>query len=396
MGKFAEPESRPRTLLTPTAAAFITFVPTGIVNVVIGPLLPTLTARWALNDTQAGDLFTAQFLASTVGVVFSGMLVPRLGYRAVMVLGLIFMAVGVSTLPLGSFLLGIASVACYGAGFGLAIPTSKLLVAEANPSRKAAALNLLNFAWSLGAVACPFMVAYFERGSRVSSFLYLLGAVILLVALLLAGARLPRPGIANIAPHESARSLAALVRTPAALALGTLFFVYVGTENAVGGWLASYAKRLVDTPVVGWATTPSYFYGALLLGRLLVPFLLRRVSELKMARLGVAMALLGVGSLLASHSMLWVRLSACATGLGLSAVYPITIALLSHRFGASATRLGSVMFALAGFGAACVPWIVGFTSTQLSSLKLGLTVPLAGCVIMLAIYMGTWRAESAP
>jgi fucose permease len=269
------------------------------------------------------------------------------------------------------------------------------LVAEANPAGKAAALNLLNFAWSVGAVACPFLVAYFQRNVQTSTFLYLLGACILLIGILLAGARLPRPAKSESPLSQPVRSLATLLGTPAAIELGTLFFVYVGTENAVGGWLASYAKRLLDSPAVGWATTPSYFYGSLLAGRLFVPMLLRRISELRMARLGVTTALVGVAALLASHSMQSVRMSACLIGVGLSAVYPITIAMLSHKFGGAATRLGGVMFALAGFGAASVPWIVGFTSTRLSSLKLGLTVPLAGCAMMLAIYLRDWTTTEA-
>ena len=393
MGNRKQTESGRRPLFTPTAAAFITFIPTGIVNVLVGPLLPTLSARWALNDTQAGALFTAQFLASTVGVVFSGIVVPRFGYRVVMVLGLTCMAMGVSTLMAGSWMFGLASVACLGAGFGLTIPTSNLLVAAANPQGKAAALNVLNFAWSVGAVACPFLVAGFEANGQTSTLLYGLGACIFLVAVLLAGVPLPDPGRVKPLAPQPVGSFPSLLMTPAALLLGTLFFVYVGTENAVGGWLASYAKRLLDRPAAGWATTPSYFYGALLAGRLVGPLPLRRISDLKMARIGVTTAGLGVAGLLAARSVVWVRVSACVIGLGLSAVYPITIALLSHKFGRAANRLGSVMFALAGFGGACVSWVVGFTSTRFSSLKLGLSVPLAGCAIMLVIYLQDWTGQ---
>ena len=38
----------------------------------------------------------------------------------------------------------------------------------------------------------------------------------------------------------------AVLAMPTAVVLGVLFFVYVGTENAVGGWLASYAKRVLE------------------------------------------------------------------------------------------------------------------------------------------------------
>jgi FHS family glucose/mannose:H+ symporter-like MFS transporter len=379
-------------LLTPTAVAHFAFVPTGILTILLGPLLPSLEARWSLNDAQAGELFTSQFLASTVGVGISGMLVPRLGYRVVLVLGLACMGLGVGMLPLGSWAFGMASVACFGAGLGLVIPTANLLVAEENPQRKASALSLLNFSWSVGAVACPFLLTPFQQGDRTSTFLFALAVAIAILALFLAGVSLPRPAASAQAASELKQSLVSLTRTQAALMLGALFFLYVGTESAVGGWLASYAKRITNNSGTMWVATPSFFYGALLVGRALAPIALRRISDLSLARLGLSTALLGVVALVASGSLVLVLTSAMVIGLGFSAIYPITIALLSHKFGTAATRLGSVMFALAGFGGASVPWLVGFFSTELSSLKMGLIVPAAGCAMMLTLYLRNWQA----
>ena len=44
--------------------AYAAFIPTGLITVLLGPLLPSLAARWSLNDTQGGYLFTAEFLGS--------------------------------------------------------------------------------------------------------------------------------------------------------------------------------------------------------------------------------------------------------------------------------------------------------------------------------------------
>ena len=383
------------SLLRQTAVAHAAFVPTGVVTVLLGPVLPALSARWSLNDAQAGEFFTAQFLASTFGVAFSGFLVPRFGYRFVMVLGLLFMAVGVGSLPLGPRLLGIAAVSCFGVGLGLTIPTCNLLVAEVNPGTRAASLSLLNFSWSLGAVACPFLLAPFQRAGRISGFFYLVAGCVLLVSLLLAWVPLPHPSEAKNLSTEVAPPLSRILRTPSAIALGVLFFVYVGTENAVGGWVASYAKRVTEHTGPLWVFTPSFFYGGLLAGRALAPLPLRRVPELHLVRACVALALLGLVTLLATRSMAGVLLSAALVGLGLAAIYPITISLLSSTFGADASRLGSVMFMLAGFGASCMPWLVGVTSTATSSLKFGLAVPLAGCVFMLALYFRSWKPVRA-
>jgi fucose permease len=101
-------------------------------------------------------------------------------------------------------------------------------------------------------------------------------------------------------------------------------------------------------------------------------------------------AVAGIVSLLTAHSVAGILGSACVVGLGLAAVYPITIAFMTRTTGREAAGVSSVMFALAGLGAACVPWLVGFESTAQSSLKLGLGVALGACLGMLVLYLRSW------
>src|ERR1700720_4226405 len=111
-------------------AGQLAFLPTGILPTLLGPMLPILISRWAMNDTQAGNLFLVQFLASVVGVQLSGLLLARLGFRPALLSGLLLMAGGTATLYLGSHRLGLVSVAVYGLGLGFIIPTDNLLIAE--------------------------------------------------------------------------------------------------------------------------------------------------------------------------------------------------------------------------------------------------------------------------
>ena len=395
LGSTVEVPIERKSFLTPTAVAHAAFVPTGIVTVLLGPVLPMLSARWGMSDAQAGQFFTAQFLASVAGTVVLGFLVRRFGYRLVLVLGLLAMVLGVAGLPISSqHWLGVASVACYGVGLGWVIPACNLLVAEVNPLKRASALSLLNFSWSVGAVACPFLVAPFQRSGHLAWFFYGLVAFILLTTILLGRVWLPG-GSSAADGRASLQVFWELLRTPAAIALAVLFFVYVGIENSVGGWLASYAKRLVDGAGTMWVTTPSYFYGGLLAGRGLAPLLLSKVSETRVVRACVALALLGLGALLSSGSLALTFVSAGVIGLGLAAVYPITISLLSHTFGADATRLGSVMFMLASLGAAVMPWMVGVVSTASSSLRIGMSLPLLGCGILLVLFFRDWSKPAS-
>jgi MFS transporter, FHS family, glucose/mannose:H+ symporter len=377
-----------------TVAAHAAFVPIGIVTVLLGPLLPALSARWSLDYTQAGALFTAQYLTSTLGVAASGFLVARRGFRFAINAGLFAMGLGVGVLPWASHILGVACIACYGVGMGLAVPAANLLVAEVNPARRSAALNLVNFSWSVGAVACPFLVAAASQKHHTTVLLDAIAGVFLLV---IAGiAAMPSWVVEPASSGGEGRSARGEMRAnqQALLLLAALFFLYVGVENAFGGWTASYAKSLPSIPAAWSVMTPSFFYFALLFGRWTAPLVLRRVDEVSVARWGLLLACAGMSALILSHKMAGVAASAAVAGLGLAAVYPITISLLSHEFGASATRIGSIMFTMANLGGALLPWLVGFFSTRFADLRIGLAVPLIAAVTMYVLYWTRWR--SAP
>lgn len=374
-----------------TFAAYASFVPIGIATVLLGPMLPTLSARWSLNYSQAGALFTAQYLASTAAVALSGLLAARWGFRFAMKAGLLLMGAGVGLLLAGPKAMGIVCIAASGFGMGLAVPAANLLVAEVNPGRRSATLNLLNFCWSVGAVACPFLVAAAAKGGVIPWFLRAVAGFALLVAIGIAA--MPSSIVEPYAAKKdvlSAKVAAIRWKHGMIFILGALFFLYVGVENAFGGWIASYAKSLGSlTPTVAFMS-PSFFYSALMLGRWLAPLLLRVTDEIWLVRAGLLLACVGMAGLVLSHGLVGVGVSAAFAGLGLSCVYPITISLLSREFGPASTRVGSVMFTMSNLGGGLLPWIVGVSSNHFGTLNAGLAVPLIGSAAMLGLYLRKW------
>jgi FHS family glucose/mannose:H+ symporter-like MFS transporter len=373
-----------------TTLIHVGFVLTGVMTTLLGPTLPILSARWSLNDVQAGYLFTSQFASSIIGVAISSWLIQRRGYRLTLMLGMVLMGLGAGVLATANWKLGLTSVGIYGAGYGVTSATANLLISELNPTRRAAALNLLNFSWGIGAVGCPFLVAILQRANRMTVFWYGMALLLALEALCLALIRLPtlrsetrRPGTSRI------------WKTRLFPILGALFFVYVGTETSVGGWIASYARRIDVGPGTFWVMTPSFFWGALLVGRATAPLLLRRMRETSLASAGLVLSCVGVAVLLAAHGMTSIVLGAALTGLGLSSVFPINISLISRWFGDEGVRFGGVMFALAGLGGATLPWLVGLFSALTGNLKAGLVVPFLGSATMLVLYLANRAARSS-
>jgi FHS family glucose/mannose:H+ symporter-like MFS transporter len=386
-----------------TLAAHAAFVPIGIVTVLLGPLLPMLSARWSLNYTQAGSLFTVQFLSSTVGVAISGYCVSRWGFRFAIKAGLLAMAVGVAQLPYSSRVLGSACIGLYGLGFGIAVPAANLLVAEVHQFHRSAALNLLNFSWSVGAVACPFLVAAAVRAHHVplllAGFAGLLFSVAVGIAAMPSRVVEPRASRGNDAQSLasvdlSTSDLSKSWRNNSIVLLASLFFLYVGVENSFGGWIASYAKSTGTLSMELALMSSSFFYSALMVGRWLASLVLRRVEEVTLARAGLLTACAGMTCLLLSHAALGVLAGASVTGLGLAAVYPITISLLSREFGDAASQMGSIMFTMANLGGAFLPWLVGYFSSRFGSVRAGMVVPLIAGGAMCGLYLLNWGAKA--
>jgi len=374
-----------------TYAAYISFVPIGIATVLLGPLLPTLSARWSLNYAQAGALFNVQYFASTCAVAISGVMVARWGYRFAINFGLLLMAVGVSFLLSGSKTLGIGCIAAYGAGLGLAVPAANLLVAAANPYRRSATLNLLNFFWSVGAVAGPFLVAAAAKTQRIPLFLIGVAvfAVLVAIGIGLTRAELGTPTTTSertpVFPIRHAQRHRFVV-------LALLFFFYVGVENGFGQWMASYVKSLGTVTLAVALATPSLFYSSLMIGRWIAPALLRIVDEVKLVQGSLVLACAGMAALTVSHRLPGIAASGIAAGFGLASVYPITIALLSREF--SSATIGSLMFVLSNIGGGLLPWIVGVSSTRFGTLKAGLYVPFLGCLTMFLLYARDWTRSN--
>jgi len=394
-------------------AGQIAFLPTGILTTLLGPMLPILIARWAMNDTQAGNLFLVQFLASLVGVQLSGVLLARWGFRPAFLLGLLLMACGVATIYMGSLWLGLASVATYGLGLGLIIPTDNLLIAEigaasapssdassdtATASSRASAVSLLNFFWGAGAVLCSLMVAWTAAHKLLPFFL---GSVALfLILLALAMRNLPFPAAAAKSAESPASSSSAssatswrelaIAKSPAIWLFAAVFFLYPGAETAVGGWIGSYVSRLGSRGAAMASMMPAFFWSALTVGRAFGISFLRHFSERRILRAGYAVAAAGIALMLWAPSLAGVISGALITGLSFAMLYPITVARFSHCFGMAARSIGAVMFSLAAVGPAFIPWMVGVISHSTGSLRAGLLLPLGATVILFLIHLFEW------
>lgn len=375
------------------------FLLIGVVTTLLGPILPMLAAKWDLGDAEAGGLFFAQFTGGIIGSALSSQMIGQFGLLRLTACGYAATAVAVACLGVGSWGIGLLSVLSSGFALGLTAPAINLLIAEMNSERRAAALNILNFAWALGAVAGPPMIAFLARDGHLVRPLVGL-AVMLACAAFLTARRALTDSSSGVHQEKSnqkdparfERSALRAWASPYALLTGGLIFIYVGTETAAGGWIATYALRLgAPTSALGTMTT-SIFWAGLLIGRAVAPAVLSRASDAALVLLGLLMAGAGLLVILGGSNLISITFGVGLTGLGLAPVFPTTFAIFTRHFRSRAPQLTGIFFVVGGLGGALIPWLVGFVSGLSGDLRVGLLVPSFGVALMIVLQISIMLA----
>ena len=370
--------AKPRRALLPV---FFYFLAAGIATVMLGPLLPALIQRWHIQDAQAGTLFTASFVGQFCGAWFA-----TRNLRASILYGSAITAAGCAAMAWVGF--GAAHIAlfCVGLGLGAGLTAGNVIAGTAVPAARARLIAILNVAWGLGAIACPVLVRLSSSGG-IQHFFFATAAFLALTSLV--AVAIPHPiqpaQLLETAPQPSSRASSVQPRMPLPplplFVFGAAIFLYVGVENALGGWLPSYAVR--TNPTLRASSIAIYFWIAELTGRILVTALMPLIGEAALYRICLALLIL-------TQILLCATANISATGivtltflgaLSLAPIYPLIMSFLLARTGNHA-RLGA-LFATASFGGATLPWLTGVVSTQFQSLRTGLIVPAAGAALLL-------------
>jgi len=379
-GQTHTPSARPEWTLL-----HVGFIANGIITTLIGNVLPTFIRHWSLSDSQAGFLIGAQFTGSTLATLATSMLLPRFGFARVLFAGFLAFALGFAFLGLGPWFIAAVAVFTYGAGYGLSTPATNLRGTQLPSKNVASAVTFLNLSWTVGAVSCPFLVAQLLPRIGIRGIAILLAAVSVIIAIFHLSRHSSFPELPSERPTRSFAEWMSHLRGAPSVSLFALFFLYVGTEVSTGSWVATEERRLPGGGLTVLLLAPPFFYGFLLFGRAISPFLLRHLSTLFISLVGLASAAMGVLTIISTHQPHWLYVGAALAGLGCAPQYPIFVTWLAQTFGKDSTWLSALFFAGASAGGAVLPWLLGIIGAQAGSLRVGFVLPFTTSLIMILL-----------
>lgn len=366
------------------AVMHFAFILTGLGTAMLGPLLPLLTRQWGLRDDQSGLLLMAQFCGAFLGGVSVSW---RL--RRSLLIGMGAGAAGVACFAIAPGMpVACAGLLVMGFGLGHAITAVNILAGQRFTERRASALALLNFFWSLGAMLAPLLTASLTPRFALRGLLESFAALFLVCGALMAaqmrGATAERRVLESDAPGGMglAKGVFAFFMV--------LLFLYGGLETCLSGWLTTYALRYGDRTLALSEYTTLLLWLSLTVGRAGSSLLLLRFPERVVRGIALTLTVLLTAGLAVAHTAVAIAVCTVFLGLSLAPWFPVTFSLLMGE--RPRARQAGIVIAVSGLGAAALPWLMGVVSTRAGSLQMALAIPLAAAAGLLG--MGLMRRRT--
>lgn len=320
-----------------TVAVYACMFVFGIVLLLMGSVLPKLP----VTRTQAGDLGSLPLLGILVGTILVGPTLDRWGAKPALAAGLgliagsLFFMGAVSGFPEFA-----AAAFVYGVGGGFLNTGTNAFISDLDATRRGAALNLLGFFFSLGALFGPLLMFLLGRHSSPSVLLPLLGGASALVLVLISLLRFPPP----TQPATRLGQLLGVLRHPAVWLFGILLLLESANENCMFVWSGKTMVDAFQTSAQFASLALISLNAAMGAGRLLAVRVLRWLGGRRLIWLSTGTVIAGALVSLNSNGAVMLIVGVGIVGLGLSSVFPTALALAGDRFsGQSGTVFGAVM-----------------------------------------------------
>lgn len=366
-------------------AGFYAFLISGICAISSGIVVSLLQERLGFAYGTTGTLLSLMSIGNLLAGFATGILPGRIGMKKTVAVltagyaaGYLLMTVSgwLAALMLAFFLVGI--------GKGSTINTCTILVGNHSKDRTRS-MNLMHSFYALGALLCPFLLAY---AAGINGWLPT--AVLSACALTLWIAFVTVPMEEDVQAKKKGTDWSFLKSGRFWLLTG-LLFCQNAVEISVTGWMVTYFKGSGILTGVWSAYTVAVMWAATLLGRLLFAF----VFPIKHA--SSAMIKMGIGCIVFYFGLM--RVDSPVLAILLLFAFAFSMAGMNPTAVANAGRMTSVtsmgvMLPAASAGAIVMPWVIGIVAER-AGIAAGMACNLIPCAGMMLFAMAVKRLPPA-
>jgi MFS family permease len=339
------------------AAACMALFLFGMTLITLGSILPVLTVKFETKGLNPGILASVLPLGILAGALVFGPLADRHGYKFLLITSILISAAAMEGLAFtASPGVLYASIFFIGMGGGIINGGGSALVADISPGNKGASLSLLGVFFGAGALGMPLLLGVLSRHFQYPVILSSVGFFMLLPVAYCFFIVFPPPKQSTGIPLKEAKKL---LKEPALLLASFFLFFQSGVEALVNNWTTTFLQFKVNASEQAALYALSFCLAGLTAGRLLLGWLLKRVSSyiVMIISLSVVIATCFVLYTTRSYSLSFAAL--VVAGAGLAAGFPVLLGYLGQLYPRFSGTAFSIAFVIALLGNTLINYLFG-------------------------------------
>lgn len=343
-------------------------------------LIPEISKTFSLSISQAGVIFTANFIGFCTFVILGGVAADKWGKKLILSISIVGMALSLIAIPLLQtfFLLCIAITFIGGFG-GIIESTISALTAELNPENPSFYVNMSQVFFAIGALIAPVLAGYAVKSGVSWQICFLvLGVLLLVFSIIFILNKLPPLPAPNKITLDGFKNL---VTDKKFLLICLCMVFYTGTEVGNWGWMSTFLKENMGFSLSKSSFAIGLFWVAMVVGRFLCGLL---TYKFKTRHLVAGLAYLSAAATALSgimHSEAAVWMAITAIGLTYSSQWPLIVAYGGENYKTFTGTVFALLIASGGLGSTFIPYLMGVVA-QNTNIRIAMISP---SMLLLAI-----------
>lgn len=364
----------------------------GIVLTTLGAILPFIIERFGIDKASAGSLMLLMSAGILTGSLIFGPIVDRYGFKSILVIcaALIFVgletiafAPGFSLLRFATFMVGLVG--------GVINGGTNALVADISQERKSADLSILGIFFGIGAIGVPLFVGTCLKYLSYDHIIAVVGFIVIIPLLFFIFLRFPAPKQAQGFPVKAGLSL---LKEITLILFGLILFFESGMEITVGGWSAVFLKEELALEAERAVLFLSFYWLGMVLTRLILGYVLKRISPMIVQFLSIAIALIGAFLVLFSNSLPLTIAGLFLLGGGFAAGFPVMLGYIGSLYPKLSGTAFSIAFVMALTGGMILPYVTGVLGQPFGLRLSFIIIPVSLCCLAILFGMVIKRFQT--